>query len=87
MTPDRQRELECTGAALTQAEWREGYHRCWEFDGLVTLGEVFQDEEERVCLCGFDKRNIDLYNAESAVRDLTVQIVDEALTQMFGEKI
>lgn len=88
MTPQRQRELECTDAHLTFEEWKDGYHYCDEFDGLVTQGELF-NLDGITCICGFDKRKVYEYTAQRSVErvgKLTVDIVERALEEMFGEK-
>lgn len=88
MTPERERELECTDCSLTWEEWKEGYHFCEEFDGLVTQGELFSDDDEFVCICGFDRRKVWEYTAEKSQRlvdKLTVSVIERALKEIEGK--
>lgn len=58
MNRERQRELDESGEKLTPEEMREGWHYCPDFDELLTQGEIFSDEEEMTCICGFDRRAV-----------------------------
>lgn len=56
MSNERYRQLERDGGSLTLEERRRGWHFCEEFDGLLTDGEI--TNEEGVCVCGFDRRKV-----------------------------
>jgi hypothetical protein len=59
VTPERERFLETapdSEAKLTKDEMREGWHWCQEFDGLLTQGEILNDDGS--CICGFDKSKV-----------------------------
>ncbi len=52
MTPERIRELE-TGksAAITEAEWAEGWRFCCEFDGMLLNCLDKENPEADICTC------------------------------------
>ncbi len=55
MTPQRIAELERDPhAKLTREERQDGWHFCYEFDEMLTQGEMV-DAEGRCAFCGFDK--------------------------------
>lgn len=57
MLKERYEELSRTGAKLEPEERRAGWHYCEEFDGMLTDGEM--RDEDGVCLfCGFDGRKV-----------------------------
>ena len=57
MKKERWEELERTGAKLDIDEMKAGWHYCEEFDGLLTDGEM-KDENGVCCFCGFDPRKV-----------------------------
>lgn len=62
MTPERKRYLWNTiNAELTTEELRQGWHFCYEYDGLLTQGE--DDEQvkgEKCSNCGFDPKEVEV---------------------------
>ena len=48
MDHDREMKLQRGEASLTHEEMLEGWHFCWEFDGLLTTGE----KGDKECFCG-----------------------------------
>jgi len=48
MDRERHEELQRGEGSLTEEELLEGWHFCWEFDGLLTTGE----RGHQKCFCG-----------------------------------